>query len=312
MFRILFSLIFMLVALMTSSSAQAQMEHKLLRRIAVFPIGEANFSNSEDAWWQMREVLTKDQRFFVASRRFMVNRGVFQPRQALKPADAIILGKILDAQALVTSYVDDRVLHMKVYEGENGYVLWEGDAEFHPAMPINDQIIRISTQLMNQFVVAIPYQGFQVTDDVIGKPVWEDNGAQYAMVFVGPHPSLTVGDAVQWVSVTGDISKAFLNNAKVTVIAEGEIKEIKGDRAIVKIDRAKDIADLKNDSLVRFPKEVNRLKEMFANEGKSSNLTPEYLSSEMKSSKELSKDHSSTTTSLMWIGSMAAIILLAF
>jgi hypothetical protein len=312
MFRCFLSFCIFTLAVVTSVTAQAQMEHHLLRRVAVFPIGDANYSNSEDAWWQMREVLTKDQRFFVASRRFMVNRGVFQPREALKPADAIILGKILDAQALVTSYIDDRIMHMLVYDGENGYVLWQGDAEFHPAMPINDQIIRVSTQLMNQFVAAIPYQGYEITDDVIGKPVWEDNNQQLALVEIGPHAQIAVGDQVQWVTVTGDISKPFLNNAKVVVIAEGVVKEIKGDKATVRVDRAKDMADLKNDALVRFPKEVNRLKEMFANEGKSANLTSEYLSSEMKDSREFSKDHSATTTSLMWIGSMAAMVLLAF
>lgn len=285
----------------------------MLRRIAVFPIAEANLSNAEDAWWQMREVLTKGQRFFVASRRFMVNRGVFQPRESLKPADAIILGKILDAQALVTSFVDDRIMRMKVYDGENGYVLWEGNAEFHPAIPINDQVIRVATQLMNQFVAAIPYQGFQVTDDVIGKPIWEDNNQQLAMVFVGPHAQVDVGDQVQWVKVTGDVSQPFFSSTtRVVVIAEGTIKDIKNDRAVVRIDRMRDPAELKNDSLVRFPKEVNRLKELFANEDKSSNLSAEYLSSEMKGSKEFSKDHSATSTSLMWLGSMAGFILLAF
>jgi hypothetical protein len=289
-------------------SASADVEHHLLRRVAVFPIAEANLSNAEDAWWQMREVLTKGQRFFVASRRFMVNRGVFQPRESLKPADAIILGKILDAQALVTSFVDERVMRMKVYDGENGYVLWEGNAEFHPAIPINDQVIRVATQLMNQFVAAIPYQGFQVTDDVIGKPIWEDNNQQFAMVFVGPHAQVDVGDQVQWVKVTGDVSQPFFSSTtRVVVIAEGTIKDIKNDRAVVRIDRMRDPTELKNDSLVRFPKEMNRLKELFANEDKSSNLSAEYLSSEMKGSKEFSKDHSATSTALMWLGSMAGL-----
>jgi hypothetical protein len=305
---------FILLSLvLMGTSAFADVEHHLLRRIAVFPISEANLSNAEDAWWQMRETLTKDQRFFVASRRFMVNRGVFQPRETLKPADAIILGKILDAQALVVSNIDHRIMHMRVYDGENGYVLWAGDAEFHPAIPINDQVIRVSTQLMAQFVASIPYQGFQVTDDVIGKPVWEENNQQFAMVFVGPHSSVSAGDQAQWVRVTGDVSQPFFSGTtRVTVIAEGTVKEVKNDRAVVRIDRMRDIADLKTDALVRFPKEVNRLKELFANEDKSSSLSAEYLSSEMKNVKEFSRDHNSTSTALMWIGSMAGFILLAF
>src|SRR4051812_42407301 len=99
--RILFCL---LAFLILPVSSWAEVRHTLLRRIAVFPIADANVSTGEEAWWQMRELLTKDQRFFVASRRFMVNRGVFQPRKLLKPADAIILSKILDAQALVVTF----------------------------------------------------------------------------------------------------------------------------------------------------------------------------------------------------------------
>jgi hypothetical protein len=194
--RILLSLfIFVLI----QSSAHAAIEHTLLRKLAVFPIASANFSNSEDAWWQMRELLTKDQRFFVASRRFMMNRGVFQPRKDLKPADIIILSRILDAQAIVVTFVQDRALKMRVYEGVNGYRLWEGDAEFHPALPINDQIVRVSSQLVASFINSIPYQGYQMTDELIGKPVYEEGEEKLAKVHVGGQLKLEVGDQAQWI-----------------------------------------------------------------------------------------------------------------
>jgi len=285
----------------------------LLRRVAVFPIADANVSSGEEAWWQMRELLTKDQRFFVASRRFMVNRGVFQPRKILKPADAIILSKILDAQALVITFLKDRTLQMKVYEGENGYLLWEGDAEFHPALPINDQLIRMSTQLMNAFVLAIPYQGFQVTDDVIGKPIYEDEGKTLAKVFIGANSQIQKGDPAQWIEVTGDVGEAFFSSTtKVTVIADGKVSEIKGDHATIEIEKLRDPSELKDNSLVRFPQELNRLKELYSDGDKSSSLSPEYFSSEIKNASEFSKDHSSTTSTLMWIANIAGFILLAF
>lgn len=294
-------------------SVSAEVQHSLLRRVAVFPIADANVSSSEEAWWQMREYLTKDQKFFVASRRFMVNRGVFQPRKILKPADVIILSKILDAQALVVTFLKDRTLQMKVYEGENGYLLWEGDAEFHPALPINDQLIRMSTQLMNAFMLAIPYQAFQVTDEVMGKSVYEEDGKTFAQVYIGANSQIQKDDPAQWVEISGDVGQAFFSSTtKITVIAEGKVKEIKGDRAVIEIEKMRDPNELKDNSLVRFPQELNRLKELYSERDKSANLAPEYFSSEIKNANEFSKDHNSTSSALMWIVNMAGFILLAF
>ena len=72
MFSFLILITFLTIA---PTIAQADVPLQLLRRIAVFPIHDANFSHAEDAWWQMRELLTKDQRFFVASpRRYCAGR----------------------------------------------------------------------------------------------------------------------------------------------------------------------------------------------------------------------------------------------
>jgi hypothetical protein len=298
---------------MHSTLALADVPMQLLRRVAVFPIADANFGNAEDAWWQMRELLTKDQRFFVASRRFMINRGVFQARTTLKPADAIILGKILDAQALVVSQVKDRHLNLKVYDGENGYLLWEGVIQFHPAISINDQIIRASNDLVNDFIAGIPYQGFQIVDELIGKPLYEAEGKKLAQVFVGSSSNLKVGDPVQWVQVTGSTSVSFLNSApKITVIAEGEILELKNDKVVVEVLKLRDPAELVDNSMIRFPKEMQRLADLYQAEEKSSNLSTEYLSEEMKPVNSYNKDHSFTATALAWIFNIAGLILLAF
>jgi hypothetical protein len=298
---------------MHSTKALADVPLQLLRRVAVFPIADANVANAEDAWWQMRELLTKDQRFFVASRRFMINRGVFQARTTLKPADAIILGKILDAQALVTSVVKERQLTVKVYDGENGYLIWEGSTQFHPAISINDQIIRASSNMVIDFVAAIPYQGHQVIDEVIAKPMYEENGKKMAQVFVGSSSNLKAGDPVQWVQVTGSTSNSFLNSApKITVIAEGEILETKNEKVIVEILKLRDPAELVENSMVRFPKEIQRLADLYQGEERSSKLSAEYLSEEMKPVKEFNKDHNFTATALAWILNIAGFILLAF
>ncbi len=311
--RCCLALIALAIVLTFSFRSVAEVEHTLLRRIAVFPIADSNSSNSEEAWWQMRENLTKDQRFFVASRRFMINRGVFQPRKLLKPADVIILSKILDAQALVITYLQERSLKMKVFEGENGYLIWEGTAELHPAIPINDQLIRMSSQLMNAFVVAIPYQGFQTIDETIGKAVYEEDGKQFAQVYIGSRSKVLEGDAAQWVQITGDVGQAFFSSTtKVTVIAEGKVTEIEGDYATVEIQKSKNLQDLKENSLVRFPRELSRLQDQYISGEKPSDLAPEYLSSEMKSVDEFKQNHNATSSTLVWITSIAGFILLAF
>jgi hypothetical protein len=294
-------------------SAYAEFEHTLIRRVAVFPIAENNSQMSEDAWWQIRDLLTKDQKFLVASRRLMINRGVFQGRKSLKPADAIILAKILDAQALVSTWVADRTMKMRVYDGENGFLFWEGEVEFHPAIPINDQLIKVSLRLMNDFLMAIPYQGFQVTDEVIGKTLYERDSKRFAQVFTGPNSRLKVGDSVQWLTVTGDISQAFLNGApRITIIAEGVVVSLKNDRAEVEVLKMRDPADLKENALVRFPKELARLQEMYAKEDKTASLSSEYLSSEIRNSSEFNKETNPTVTALAFIANIAGLILLAF
>lgn len=300
------------IGLMWALCGRAEVEHTLLRRIAVFPIAESNSSKSEDAWWQMRELLTKDQRFLVASRRFMINRGVFQPRKNLKPADAIILAKILDAQALVTSWIEDRAMNMKIFDGENGYLLWEGHVDFHPALPINDQLLKVSLQLMSDFVLALPYQGYQVLDEVIGKPVYEKDSHRLAQVFAGVGTGIQIGDPVQWLTVSGDTGQAFLSAPRVTVIAEGRVVSVLGDRFEIELQKIRDLGDLKINSLVRFPKEVARLKTIYASPGKESNLSAEFLSAEIKDASEFNRDTHPTATALAFIFNIAGFLLLAF
>jgi len=243
----------------------------------------------------------------------MINRGVFQGRKTLKPADAIILGKILDAQALVTTWIEDRNLKMRVYDGDNGFLLWEGEVGFHPALPINDQLLKVSLRLTNDFLLAIPYQGFQIKDEVIGKALYERDSKRYAQIFIGANSQIKVSDSVQWINITGDISQAYFNGApKITVIAEGTVVAVKGEQAEVEVLKMRDPADLKEDSLVRFPREVARLKELNVSEDRGASLSAEYLSSEIKNSSDFNKDTHPTITALAFIVNIAGMILLAF
>lgn len=293
--------------------AQADLKHELVRRVAVFPIADFNGNNADEAWWQMREGLTKDQRFFVAGRRFMINRGVFQARKSLKPADAIILGKILDAQALVTSYVEDRRFFIKIFEAENGSLIWEGKIDFHPALPIADQIVKVSQNMMTSFLSEVPYQGFTVVDPVKAKTVFDESGRNMAYVFIGTNSGVEVGDPVQWIEVRAEGGKPQLQGGgQMTVVGEGKVVSLREDQALVEITKVRDPADIFENSLVRLPKEVKRLKESFGDSSKDAKLTAEYLTSEMKPLEDHERRHSKTSTSLAFILNFAALVLLAF
>ncbi|MBX2996505.1 MAG: hypothetical protein KF681_16915 [Bdellovibrionaceae bacterium] len=293
-------------------SAQAEVQHLLFTKMAVFPIADANYASSEDAWWQMRESLTKNQRYLVASRRFMINRGVFQPRRTLKPADVIILGKILDAEALMTTHLRDRSLRMQVYRAEDGSTLWESSVELHPAIPIGDQLIKASQKLVADFVASMPYQGYQVIDESLGKPIFEEGGKTRAWIFHGTNSGLEVGDAVQWVEVSGEAGTAFFNQSvRTQIVAEGKVVSLKGNLAEVQIDKTRAVSDLHDRALIRFPRELAKLQNQMTGD-KGSALMSEYLSNEMKDPQELEKGHNPTSTTLAFLGNIALLILLAF
>ena len=294
-------------------TAKAEYGHHLFQKIAVFPLADANFANAEDAWWQIRETLTKEQRFVVASRRFMINRGVFQPRRNLKPADVIILGKILDAEAMLVTYLENRTLKMRVYESENGSSLWESSVELHPAIPLNDQLIKAAQKLVQDFILAVPYQGYQVIDSEIEKPFFEVDNQKHAWIFHGSGNNLSVGDPVQWIDLQGDPGKPFFNsNLRVEIIGEGKVVSLKGNLAEVQIDKIRHLDDLKENALVRFPGEMAKLKVQYTGNDRGASLTSEYLSSEMKNPKELEGGHHPTATTLAFLGNIALIVLLAF
>jgi hypothetical protein len=82
--------------------------------------------------------------------------------------------------------------------------------------------------------------------------------------------------------------------------------------ATIQIERLADYSDLKDNSLVRFPREMNRLQEMYAVPEKGANLSSEYLSAEMKNTADFNKNHDPTVSALAWILNIAGFVLLAF
>lgn len=301
------------IAIFSFSVLGAEIEHELIRKIAVFPIFEIEPSAvSEEAWWQVREALTRDKKLLIASKRFMVNRGVFQARKTLKPADAIILGKLLDADALMVSFIENRTLKMKVYDAENGYLLWESEYQFHPAISMEEQLSKNCEKLAAEFLRAIPYQGFTLYDEANDKVLIEKEKKIFARVFVGGLSEVQTGDNVQWVSLKAEAGNTHLLKAKSQVIADGVITEINGDEALVEVQNISDKELIQENTLVRFPKEMAKLRDLFAREAKNLGASTEYLSHDLKPVSELHKETQSSATGFAFFFSLVGFILLAF
>ncbi|MEQ1877196.1 MAG: hypothetical protein ABL958_11150, partial [Bdellovibrionia bacterium] len=215
---------FIMVALLFFAvmRAQAQTEYSVLRRLVAFPVDTpSTFAGGADkAWWKVREELTNNRRFLIASKQFMIRKDVFQPRKEMEPADIVLLGKLLDAQGLIVTFLKDRQLQMVVYNGETGVTLWRNQYQLHPSVPISDQLESAALKLIQDFVSSVPYQGFQIVDPLLGRPVFEEGRAMYAKVEVGSDATVQKGDAVQWVRLTGS-SPLFQEGGQVTIVAEG-------------------------------------------------------------------------------------------
>ncbi len=97
------------------------------------------------------------------------------------------------------------------------------------------------------------------------------------------------------------------------IVAEGEISTILGDRVEAKVTRIRSADDIVVDAPVRFPKEFNRLKELYVRPGeRGSMLAPELLSAEMQPVEKVDEKQTSTSTALAFLASIATMILLAF
>lgn len=295
------------------SGAWAQFELGLLRKVAVFPVAGIQHENADEAWWQMRETLTKEQFFLVASRRFMINRGVFQPRTELKPADAIILAKLLDAEFLVTAVVVDREMKIWAYHGENGFLLGTTTLSFHPAIPIKDQLVSTATRLVTDLMSQFPYQSFVTKDEVIGRVMYEVGDKKVVQIFPSLASRVKEGDPVQWIRVSGETSRPFFTEGSFTqVLAEGKILSVSAQKIEVEILRLRSERDFVEGLLVRLPHEAQRLKDQFSSREQPSGIGVEYLSEEMRAPREDEGGHNKTSAALTWILSLALMVLLAF
>ena len=310
-------LAFVLIAAFAASRANAQVgNHQLLRRLVVFPVKAPTdmAAPAEEAWWGAREEFTKSRRFLVASKQFLVKSDVFQSRGELEPADAIILGKLLDAHALVTIQLIDRRVEVTVYDGTSGARLWNKAVNLHPSLTIVDQLPKLTKKLVNAFIASIPYQGFTTIDSLIGRPVYEEGDVKLAQVDLGIMTGAQIGDTVQWIKLSSiGISPLFQGGGKMTVFAEGKVVKLDQGVATIEIMRATSLKDIREFSLVRVPREAERMQTEFAiNENPKTTLTAELVSPELSPMVQEARERKPLVATLSFVGSIAAMILLAF
>lgn len=305
-----------LFSLLWSSAQAIEIEHQLIKRIVVFPlhVPSSLAPIAEKAWWDIREELTQNDLFLVASKQFLSKNEVYQARGQLEPSDCILLGKLLDAHALITTELKDRKLVMTAYDAGFGLMLWQRDFQMHYARPVAEQIVEASKKLIRDFLASIPYQGYQIIDPLRGKTTFEDADEIRTEVQIPSNSGIQVGDPVQWIHLRHKTTEAlFQGGGEIRAFAEGKVVMIEKSVASIQVLRATQLNEIKEYSLVKFPKEFERVrfeKSLKINlPGKSSTSLPtvqaEILENQIKEKRPL-------LNTLSFIGSVLGALLLAF
>ncbi len=339
------NLVFILMYLLSASIAVAAATESVpavpstpvrgYEKFAVFPIAFSDerglkidsqtAESLQETWWQVREELADTGRFLVATKSFLQKADVFQPRSQLASSDAVILGRYVEADALMTMKLEDRVFTMTIWDAAEGVVAWRSTVELHPSILIRDQIAKVGRSLVRGFLAELPYHGITLKDSLARSAVYEDGGKKFVKIQIGTRGAYKPGDEVQWISLDRvSLGALFQGAAKSTVKGEGVIHEVQEKVAIVELRRVADLAAIKVGALVFAPLEKARLASLVtghkdvtssdavlsllaAGSTKGQGLEPE--------GKKLERDQAETgplATTLSILASLAVILLIAF
>lgn len=275
-------LAFILLSLVFTQAAGAE-PLSLMRRWAVFPFDAENslHSASEDAWWKCREKITEKKKYLVASKQFLIQKDVFQPRKTLSPDDVKLLANLLEADVLITGFTERREFTLNAYLAQNGGLFWSKKMGFHPSLKATDQLAVVSLRLTQELLASIPYQAFTVVDPLIGKAVYEENGRKFVTVDMGITDDIGVGTDFQWIDFQLPDEKGsepLLKNSKFSVIGEGKVVKIKRGVVVAELKRAKSVEAITEKTLVRLPSEIEKTEKMYlGTEVGAERLAPELL-----------------------------------
>ncbi|CAN5683303.1 hypothetical protein BH10BDE1_BH10BDE1_00340 [soil metagenome] len=303
-----------------------------IEKIAVFPllykgergerVDEATAKALDETWWQVRDELTVTGRFVVASRAFLQKADAFQPRGALSVGDAVILGRYVEADALLTISLENRTLTIEVYSAADGTIAWRQSVDLHPSVLIREQVAKVARALIREFVASLPYQATTLQDRLAKKAVFTEGGKRSARIKTA-NAKVEVGDAVEWIQISRiNLDPLFQGGQKLTVIGEGVVREIQDQVAVAELGRVAELGQIRIGTLVNLPKEKARLLalakpkdsatsaavvSLLASGGTGASIEPEAKQAERKND-----DSGPMATTLSILSSLAVILLLAF
>jgi hypothetical protein len=299
-----------------AKNAVAQVpEHEAIRRLVVFPfLADKTLSKvAEDSWWNLREQLSDNKRFLIASKNFMEVKDVYQARGYLTPADAIILGRLLDAHALITVVIEFASVSMQTYETKSGSIIWQRKIDFHPSIPISKQIPEAIRKLALDFISSLPYQGYLIVDPLIGRAMFQEGGRNFVRADIGSSAQIKVGDPAQLISITArNLLPLYEGGLDLNVLGEGVVTKVDRNVITIEVSRQKENVKFTEGTLVRMPQELRRLQDSYS-------LNPDLteragLQTLNTTATELTREEKETkplVTSLSFIGNLALVLLLA-
>lgn len=221
---------------------------------------------------------------------------------------------MLDADAVIATFLRERTLHMAIYEGRYGRPLWRKEIELQPSIPIGAQLGPSALRLARDFVASIPYQGFVIHDPLTDGPVFRDGKRLLFKADIGLGAEVEVGDSAELVRVKSETVKPiFVEGGSIEVYAQGRVVAVERDVVTVEIQRLTRAVDIKEKALVRLPREMRRLEQQYSIVDPLKNkINPEFLSPEITPAKQSVAEHKPLIASLVFIVNVATFLLLAF
>lgn len=313
-------------------------------RFAVFPlefegergtrIDKATADRLDETWWQVREELADTGRFLVATKAFLQKADVFSPRGLLSTADAVILGRYVEADAIMTLKLESREISLFVWDASDGSLAWKSQVELHPSILIRDQVGKVAKGMVREFIAAMPYHGVTLKDQLARSAVFDEGGKKFARVQVGGSAdgastptAIVPGQEVQWIQLQkSGLEPLFQGGAKPVVKAEGTIREVIDRVAKVEIRRALDMTAIREGALLAVPAEGERLQKQVGLKGAAektgvdsavvtllaTNEKGGALEPEGRRAERERDETGALATTLSILGSLAVILLLAF
>lgn len=287
-----------------------------IKRVVVFPLKvEKGLQKvADETWWDLREKMTENKRFLIASKNFMEVKDVFQPRGELVPSDVIILGRLLDSHALVTTVVQDSTVQMQAYETLNGSLLWQKKQDLNPSLPASKQVQEIASKMIYDFIASVPYHGAVIIDSLSAKTLYQEGGKSFFRAEVGVSSSIVAGAQLQVVRLKHkNLNPQFEGGVEVEVLAEGTIVKVDNNIVTVELGRSKNEFEIDEGLLVRIPDEATRMQKQYAMTSSNVEISGvQMLLDKQEGLTEKQKQKKPLYTALSFIGNLALFILLAF